>query len=164
MLQCLQAHTTLYVQEVAQQLKLTEDVASKNLQQLAAGGFAVSEPISKYRYYRLVDSDALLQAVLVSLQSGKRTAVEQTLGVLTALTHERRVIIVSILKQSGPVSTTELLFRAQISKMAGYRHLEKLVRREWIERTRHTCRLITSDQPLKKALINEVESIILAQV
>jgi predicted transcriptional regulator len=164
MLLCLQANEPLYVQEVAQHLNLTEDVASKNLQLLAPGGFAVSESVSKYLYYRLAEPDALLQSVLVALQSRKSVDVEQVMSILTALTHERRVVIISILKNNGPVSTAQLLFRAQISKIAGYRHLDKLVRRGWVEMNRRACQLSVSDEPLKNALINEVKSITLAQV
>jgi predicted transcriptional regulator len=163
MLLCLQRHEPLYVQEVAQHLNLTEDVASKNLQLLATGGFAVSKPISKYLYYRLMEQDDLLQSVLSTLQSRKTVSVEQVMDVLTALTHERRVVIISILKHDGPMETTDLLFGAQISKMAGYRHLDKLVRRGWIEKDRRVCQLTTPERPLRKALINEAKSITLAQ-
>lgn len=144
----------LYVQEIAQLVDVAEDVASKNLQLLLSGGFLVSESISKYCYYRLAEPSELLRAVLSALREGNHS-LEDLMSTLTALTHVRRVAIVSTLKSASPVSVSDLLFRVQVSKMAGYRHLDKLVRRGWVEIDHHRCRLLPVDNAVGRALIRD---------
>ena len=79
MLICLMQHSRLYVQEVAGELGLTEDVASKNLRSLESGGFLQCEAVSKYLYYSLAEPDALLRAVIHELQHHKNDAIESVI-------------------------------------------------------------------------------------
>jgi hypothetical protein len=138
-------------------LGVEEDVASKHLQKLAAGGFLIREPISKYLYYSLVQEDALLAAVLPCLILDRESASEQIIRDLTAVTHERRVVIVSLLRAYGPMVKDDLFFQAQISAVAGRRHVNKLVRRGWVSEDERVCRLETAEGMLMSLLMDMID-------
>jgi len=156
MLACLTQYPRLYVQEVAEELGLTEDVASKNLRLLESGGFLKCEAVSKYLYYCLVKPDALLGAVLHELRHQKKDTEESVIRMVTALTHERRILLITILKERSPMGLAELLSHAEISEVAGRRHVNKLVRRGWVEFDQKTCRLLESKNRLGAKLMNIV--------
>ncbi len=156
MLGCLKNQGRLYVQEVAEGLGLQEDVASKNLQLLALGGFLESETVSKYRFYSLSPPDALLEVVLRDLKR-KEDLTDRMMKTLTSLTHERRVSLVSILKRNESMDRDDLFFLAQVSVPAGLRHMKKLVRRRWVAMDQKKCRLLTSKTKLASVLLSEVK-------
>lgn len=164
MLICLVQHRKLYVQQVADMQGLAEDVASKNLRMLESGGFLQSETVSKYLYYRLTNADMLLDAVLYELRHQKTDTVEHVIRILTALTHERRILLVSILKNDGPMERDLLFLKEQVSEMAGRRHMSKLARRGWVSADRNACRLLKLKSRLGCNLLDTVEIITLAQV
>ena len=164
MLKFLKRQPEQYVKSIAEELGLTEDVASKNLQMLASGGFLESERVSKYLYYNLAESDELLQLVLHELKTRKSNARERVFRTVTALTHERRVSIVATLKRDGPIDMHTLCVRAGISELACRRHLKKLVRRGWIKQEQNRYMLIKPKSQLGVKLLEMVNTITLAQV
>ncbi len=155
MLDCLMGQERLYVQEVADLLGLQEDVASKNLQLLASGGFLESETVSKYRFYSLSPPDVLLEATLRDLK-GAGDSMGRIIKTLTALTHERRVSLVSILKRNDSMDREDLFLLAQVSEPAGRRHIKKLVRRRWVAVDQKKCRLLKPRSTLSSVLLDEV--------
>lgn len=157
MLICLMDHPRLYVQEVADLLEIQEDVASKNLQVLASGGFLKSKAVSKYLYYTMANPDRLHSEILQQLKSRKKTTAEPLMWTLTALTHERRVSIVSLLKQHGSMEKYDLFFQAQISAVAGRRHLNKLIRREWVAEKNRVCCLNDLKDSLVTVLVDQIQ-------
>ena len=156
MLVCLADVPRLYVQQIAGELGLSEDVASKHLKLLASGGFLRSDAESKYLYYQLVESNELGTAVLRKMLSEKDSKHSSVLRELTALTHERRVSVVSILKGTPAVRMDDLFFRGQMSEMAGRRHLNKLVSRGWVSVEDRVCRLRSPSNRLAAVLIDAV--------
>lgn len=153
---CLKSQGKLYVQEVANLLGLQEDVAGKNLQLLASGGFVTSKTVSKYRFYTLSTPDPLLDAVL---RGSKETddSMERVVKTLTALTHERRISLISILKRNDSMEEKDLFLLAQISAPAGLRHIKKLVRRRWVAVNSEKCRLLKPKTKLAAVLLSEVK-------
>ena len=156
MVDCLKNQERLYVQEMADLLGLQEDVASKNLQLLAAGGFFESEPVSKYRFYSLSMPNLLLETVSRG-SKGTEASMRRIMKTLTALTHERRVSLVSILKRNDSMEKEDLFLLAQVSAPAGRRHIEKLVRRGWVSVDQKKCRLLKPRTKLSSVLLSEVK-------
>lgn len=163
MLAYLDQHPRQYVKAVGKQFGLTEDVASKNLQMLAAAGFLESERKGRYLYYRLTSKHELVREVLVALRKAKMD-IDPVVHTLTALTHERRIAIIAALSEE-PLEFDMLCRRTGISGMAAARHVDKLVRRGWVKTTKDQCRLRIPDRGLGRVLIKSVaHSITLAQV
>ncbi len=156
MLDFVKDQERLYVQEVADGLGLQEDVASKNLQLLASGGFLESETVSKYRFYSLPSPDPLLEAVLRG-SKGTEDTMGRMIKTLTALTHERRVSLISILKRNESLEKEDLFLLAQVSVLAGRRHIEKLVRRRWVAGDQKKYRLLKPRTKLSSVLLSEVK-------
>jgi DNA-binding transcriptional ArsR family regulator len=163
LLACLSRQPRRYVKSLGEELGLAEDVASKNLQLLASGGFLTAERAGRYLYYSLAESNPMGPVVLAELrrQGGD---VNPVIRDLTALTHERRVAVVSIL--SGQTAGVDVLCRqARISGLAAGRHLDKLIRRGWIRMSGDQCELLVPATPLVRELIEAAKkSVTLAQV
>jgi len=140
-----------YVKVTADEFGIAEDVASKNLQLLASGGFLSCEPVSKYLYYKLTKPDPLLRAVLNELQA-QRVDLRAMAYTLTALTHERRVLMVALL-QKEPMVLDHLCDMAKISKQAGERHVNKLVRRGWVGLDNDAYTLLQPKDKLGRVMI-----------
>jgi DNA-binding transcriptional ArsR family regulator len=152
-----------YVKSVGEQLGLSEDVACKNLQLLASGGFLTAERVGRYLYYSLGGSDALLHAVLGELRRARGDA-GFVIRTLTALTHERRVAMIAVLRNE-PVDSDVLCRRVRMSGLAAGRHLDKLVRRGWVSMDGDLCRVLFPETPLEQVLLEAVkQSVTLAQV
>lgn len=152
-----------YVKAIAQTLGLAEDVASKNLQMLASAGFLEYERVGKYLYYSLSVSDELLCPVLTEIRK-KRFDVNRIMHMLTALTHERRVAIIKALCR-GSVEWDVLRRQTRISRLAADRHLNKLMRRGWVQVEDDLWELLEPDNRLGRALIERVKkSVTPAQV
>ena len=144
-----------YVKAVAGELELTEDVASKNLQLLASGGFLKCESVSKYLYYTLAESDDLLTALLWELKN--QSALDPIIHMLTALTHERRVLLVALLSKTS-MDVNSLCCQMKMSGSAAKRHLDKLARRGWVEVDGDVCTLCFPSNPLGRAMIELVKN------
>lgn len=144
-----------FVKQIADQISLAEDVASKNLQLLAAAGMLISEREGKFNFYRTNAEDPLFQISLVELRCSPLNT-ERVIRVATALTHERRVGIVAVLRE-GPSDVTDLCRRLHISRRAIKRHLDKLARRGWLVRDDEMCALSEPDESFAKLLLQCVE-------
>jgi DNA-binding IclR family transcriptional regulator len=144
-----------YVKAVALEFGLAEDVASKNLQMLASGGFLKCESVSKYRYYSLAKKDDLLRPVLNALKT--RDEVDSIMYMLTALTHERRVRAVCLLSRA-PMEMICVCRQVGMSWQAAQRHLDKLIRRGWVKNDNETYSLCFPPDRLGRALIKWVKN------
>ena len=163
MLGFLDQHARQYVRVIGEQFGLAEDVASKNLQLLASGGFLTAERVGRYLFYSLSDTDELLRSVLVGMRN-TRGDVNPLIRTLTALTHERRVAIIAALSKES-LETNALCSCARMSGPAAERHLDKLVRRGWVAVHENQCKLNSLKTPLERVLIESAtEYVTLAQV
>jgi DNA-binding transcriptional ArsR family regulator len=144
-----------YVKEIAGQLDLAEDVASKNLQLLESAGLLASERRGKYHYYRLNSEDPLLRMVIEWL--GRKMDSDRMIYMLTALTHERRVGIVALLR-AGTAEVSQLCRDLKMSRRAAERHLDKLVRRGWLRMEEDLCMVSSPKDDFGKALLRCVEA------
>ena len=113
MLVCLDRNEPKCVMSIASETAISEDVSSKNLQSLELGGFLNQKRNGKYLFSCLNHSDELLRTVLNELHGGND--VESIMHMLTALTHERRVLIVAVLA-TGQQEFGLLCRRTQISR------------------------------------------------
>ena len=116
-----------FVRVIGEQLRCSEDIASKHLQYMATGGFLVSEREGRFLFYSIAGEDFLAENTVTEI---RRTGsdIGSVMKCVTAYTHERRISIVKELARSaleGPV----LGARTGISAEALNRHLDKLVRR-----------------------------------
>lgn len=141
------AKPPLCVKEIAENLAIAEEVASKNLQSLASAGFMSQKRVGKYLYHSVMKEDALLAEVL-----GEKATKEKLMYTVTALTHERRVLILRKLN-CGPLKLEELCRQTGISGGAMRRQLEKLERRGFIKMTNGRCTLTSPNGALGKRLI-----------
>lgn len=139
------------VKHIAGALGVAEEVSSKNLQLLESGGFLEQERRSKFLFYSLDHADGLLQAVLDSLKKDEK-GFPETMHVLTACTHERRVRIVSELGK-GELEFSMLGFKSGISLRALERQLGKLVQRGFVSKRKGCCRLLEPESALARMLI-----------
>jgi len=128
MLELLNRSSARCVKDIAVELGIAEDVASKNLQRLAAAGFLIQKNAGKYLFYTLVQEDVLLAGVLELANVSKK---DHAMFMATALTHERRIVIINALG-GEPLKLEELCLKTQISWGAMRRQLEKLLRRGFV--------------------------------
>jgi len=128
MLDLLNRSSARCVKDMAEELGIAEDVASKNLQLLSAAGFLTQKHAGKYLFYALVQEDVLLVGVLELANLSKK---DHAMFMATALTHERRVVIINALGDE-PLKFEELCLKTRISWGAMQRQLEKLVRRGFV--------------------------------
>jgi predicted ArsR family transcriptional regulator len=147
MLELLLQSSPLCVKTVAGRLGIAEEVASKNLQLLASAGFLTQNRAGKYLYYAVAKDDALLAGVI-----GERAAKEDLLHTATALTHERRVLILKELN-CRPLTFEALCARTGISGGAMKRQLEKLQRRHFVELNNGSYGLIRPDSVLGRRML-----------
>lgn len=126
MLELLAGSPPLCVKEIAEELGIAEEVASKNLYLLASAGFMMRTRTGKYLYYTVAEDDVLLAGV-----TAEKAAKENLIHTATALTHVRRVLILRAL--DGKLLTLDALRRQTgISEGAMRRQLEKLERRDFV--------------------------------
>lgn len=147
MLEWLAEHPSLCVKEIAADLGIAEEVASKNLQLLASAGFMTRMRIGKYLYHTVVTNDALLAGVL-----DEKATKEKLLDTVTALTHERRVLILKTLN-CGLLTLEELCRQTGISKGAMRRQLEKLERRSFVKVKNGKYSMVTPDSLLGRRMV-----------
>ena len=142
------------VKSVAGRVGVSEAVSCKNLQILESGSFLEHKRVGKYLFYSLNQSDELLRMVSGVICSG-RPDFSQTIHILTALTHERRVLIVSALAK-GELEFGQLCRRTGISRQAMVRQLDKLVRRGFVFVDNGYCGLLVPESRMGNDLMGLV--------
>jgi len=153
MLVCLEKKEPQCVKDIAEEVGVLEDVSSKNLQMLESGGFLQRKRVGKYLLYSLNRTDGLLQAVLGDAVVDNPD-FGKILHMLTALTHERRILIVSALAK-GQQEFGLLCRQTGISWRAMERQLDKLVRRGFVLMNDGCCRLVEQESLFGNTLIGE---------
>jgi predicted transcriptional regulator len=151
MLSCLDEKEPRCVKGVAESLGISEEVSCKNLQILESGGFLEQERVSNFLFYSLLHEDELLQVVLDGLKMDAK-GFPETIYMLTAMTHERRIRIVTVLKKET-LGFSKLGFRSGISLRALERQFGKLERRGFIYRLGGRCRMVEPKNKLARKLI-----------
>lgn len=129
MLKCLDRRLTRCVTEIAEELGIADNVASKNLQLLASAGFVTQKHVGKYLYYALDERDDLLVSTLGLVEESGN---DHAMFMATATTHERRIKIIAVLN-NGAMEMEMLCVKTQVSWEAMKRQLEKLVRRGFVQ-------------------------------
>ncbi len=129
MLELLNLNSPRCVKEIATELDVAENVASKNLQLLSAAGFVTQKHRGKFLFYALGRRDDLLSSVLKLTKAGEN---ERAMFMATALTHERRVAIIKALK-TKPLEIERISLETQISWEAMARQIKKLERRGFVQ-------------------------------
>lgn len=126
MLTLLADNEPLCVKRAAEQLNIAEEVACKNLQILTLAGLVTPVREGKFLYHTLARGDVLLDAILE-----EKRDPEQLMYTATALTHERRVVILREL--GGRPMTFDALYK-QTGMSAGSvrRQLDKLASRDFV--------------------------------
>ena len=117
------------VKEIAEELGIADDVASKHLQVLAFSGFVMQKHVGKYLYYTLAGQGDLLGPALGLI---KAVGKDHVIFMATATTHERRVKIIAALGKE-PMEMDPLCIKTHISREAMKRQLTKLVRRGFVQ-------------------------------
>lgn len=111
-----------YVQVIGETVRCSEVTACKHLQMLEAGGFLNSRRQGRYLFYDFASGDPLAQALMDEV--GRPGAdLGGILKVLTAFTHERRIVIVRALN-GQPMNAETLCAVSGISRDAVFRHLK----------------------------------------
>lgn len=131
MLTLVAGHPRQCVKTIGGQMGLPEESASKHLQQLAEGGFLLPEREGRFLYYS-PSRDPLAKSCLDEIKRDG-TDIGSMLYSLTAFTHERRILIVRKLAPL-PLGAAALGIKTGISKDALSRHLDKLARRDVVQR------------------------------
>lgn len=145
------------VQEVAEAETVSEVVASQHLRLLLEHGFLESISKSKWVFYSTAPanktySEFLLTPLTKELLVSKTKRTE-LIHHFTAFTHPRRIDIVKTLL-TGNRQFEQLVCECDISAQALYRHLEKLITRNFIAKNNETIyRVIQHKNGLKGALI-----------
>ncbi len=152
MLELLRVDSPQCVKEIAHELEISENVASKNLQLLCESGFLTQQHRGKYLFYLLAQEDLLLSAVLKSTQTGRN---DHVIFMATALTHERRVAIVKVL-DSKPLVFERVCLETRISREAMIRQIKKLERRGFVTFDDEKYALMIPKDDLGKVLVELV--------
>ncbi len=148
---------------VAAETGVSEDVSSKNLQFLELGGFLKQRRTGKYLFYSLNRSDQFLKIIMNEFNADRLDS-EGIMHMLTALTHERRILIVAALA-NGQQEFGLLCLRTGISRLAMERQIDKLVRRSFVSNHGGQCRLLKPENRMAANLMRmATESVTLAQV
>lgn len=118
---------------------LTEPVASSYLRAINSRGIILSKRKSNYVFYR-AEANPEVDGASELLQGLKDAytdymSIEHAMKLLTAFTHERRIVIMKLLTV-GEMEESELSIKAGISPQALYRHLRKLEARGYVERNK----------------------------
>ena len=150
MLLLLKSGTSRCVKEIADELEVAEDIASKHLQLMASAGWVSKRPAGRYLYYMLDNDNVLLDEVLTYAE---KKSIDQLIFMVTALTHERRIWIVRALAIE-PMRLDCLCRKTRIPSMALRRHLDKLERRGFVRAENGVWMLIIPDNTLMRRLID----------
>lgn len=154
MLSLLHSGPDQYVQVVGNQIGCSEDVASKHLQRLGDHGFLSSKRRGRYLFYTINHADPLTKAVIGEIcRNG--TDIGGIMKSLTSFTHERRIVIVNVLRRQAMDS--ESLNRAtRISMEALVRHMKKLRDRGVVGKEQGKWSLCDQSDTFKEWLLNFV--------
>ena len=111
---------------------VSEVSATQQLRLLQARGLLAATRQSRWVYYSASADPAVEHAapLLAALRQAFARGVEtpELLFALTAYTHPRRIALVRLLA-AGPASVDEMSARGGLSRVACYRHVDKLKRR-----------------------------------
>jgi DNA-binding MarR family transcriptional regulator len=145
------------VNELADRLGYHRSLASLYLRALNARGLIQPSRQGREVWYRVeadenVPGSALLISALRNAFSGASNPVDHIFRQATALTHPRRVLLMSVLRRA-PMDREELARRTGISLPALTRHLNKLARRRWIRTRDGMCYITRSLPPLASVLL-----------
>jgi len=161
-LQNLMCNAERCVLHVARANNLTEVVASQHLRLLHEHGFLQVERKSKWTFYRagapLKGSYAehIFEPLKKRLMS-KNSSKDDILRLFTAFTHPRRIEIAKALLIRDH-KFEELISACDISRQALYRHLDKLISRNFISQNNGAYQIIRSRKGLKKVLLDACET------
>jgi len=147
----------LCVSDIAATGKISRVVASQNLRLLHETGFLQPKRKSKWVFYRaeVPDTGTLAEKLYFPLKKELFSGVghqAKLLQTTTALTHPRRVDIIHKLLLR-PASFEELIQTCDISSMALHRHLDKLIRRNFIVLKNDRYQIIHTTAGLHGALL-----------
>ena len=123
------------VKFIAEELDVSDSVASRDLQLMQQAGFLEYERRGKFLYYSLAD-DPLSRLVL---NASRDNEVDEIMFVLTAFTHERRLRILAQLDE-GATRMERLGVESSIPFISLRRQVDKLVRRGFVEMKDGVCR------------------------
>ena len=158
LLRCVWDHPAESVSRLARLTGQSLPRASQSLRSLNARGLLAVERVGSAVYYRLeadpavAEATDLVAALRQELRRGRRPA-DRLFAALTALTHPRRVRLVYVLGREPLLGVTALRRRTGMSADALHRHLNKLMRRGWIGRTKGRYRLLQQPGVLPRVLI-----------
>lgn len=122
------------VGEIARATRLSLSHASLHLRAIQARGLIRARRESRWvRYVPLPDplvkgSEPILDALRPALLS-RRQADLSLVNTLTGFTHPRRLVVLRLLRDRGPLYTEDLRALAKISQPALWRHMRKLRQR-----------------------------------
>ena len=150
MLLLLKSGKSRCVKEIADELEIAEDIASKHLQLLASAGWVSKRLAGRYLYYTLDNDNVLLDEVLTYAE---KKSIDRLIFMVTALTHERRILIIRALAIE-PMRLDCLCRKIRIPSMALRRHLDKLERRGFVRAENGVWMLIIPDDTLIRRLID----------
>jgi len=158
---CLKAVLTepgITVGEAAARAGLAENHAGESLRLLQARGLIEARRQSRWVRYVPVP-DPLVPSARPLLSAVRRALIKHRCSegdvfrILTGFTHPRRVVILRVLKLSGPLSFDALVRATDISPQALYRHLDKLSDRGLICEGRDGWRVVSRSDLLADALV-----------
>lgn len=138
------------VKEIAAELAIAEDIASKHLQILASAGWINKRQAGRYLYYTLNHRNVMLNEVLTYTE---KKGIDRLVFMVTALTHERRVSIVKALAIE-PMKLENLCRKTQIPRMAIRRHLDKLERRGFVQTEKRKWSVVVMGDGLTSKLVD----------
>jgi DNA-binding transcriptional ArsR family regulator len=150
----------LTVKQIAAQAGLQEAVASLYLRQLQARGLIRAERVSRWvRYAAVADTSVVHAGAVVAGMRGmfrrRMRRPDETMRVLTAFTHPRRLAILRALPACGARSAADLLSTTDMSEPALSRHLDKLERHGLLASTAAGWSLARHLHPLAAVLLAE---------
>lgn len=152
MLTVLMRRPNLNVSAVGVECSCSESVTSRHLADLERCGFLASNRVGRFLHYDLNHTDYLLKSVLAVIGEDI-DRIESTIKAVTGFTHERRVHIVRTLHK-GPKEFSALCSICGISTDAMKRHLQKLEKRDYIQRYDGVWEMKNLSDGLKNDLVN----------
>ena len=152
------------VSQVASSLNMSEAVASQYLRHLNARGLIHASRSSRFVSYSArpnptLNESARLMAALRHAIVKEDATIDHLFNQLTAFTHWRRIQIMQRLA-AGECTSTELMKRTGISRIALLRHLKKLAARGYVlfDKQKGSYRCASRKDALAKTLLNLIHT------
>jgi DNA-binding transcriptional ArsR family regulator len=152
-------HGPACVGAIARAGGISEVSATQQLRLLQARGLLATVRQSRWVYYSAGADPAVEHAapLLAALRQAFARGMEapDLLFALTAFTHPRRIALARILA-AGPASVEEMSVRGGLSRVACYRHMDKLERRGFVKLgDGNRFQLVSPDSVFAAALLRE---------